>query len=150
MKNSFKTFIVTLSLTLTANILFAQDSRELEIRRLENIESEAVLKGDSLTLFKIWSPNMVIHNPANNVITVEGTKMLFRTGKLNYSNFERFIEKITFNENLAIVMGEEKLKPQGLSSNAGKSVTRRFTNIWKFSNNGWNIIARQATIIKVE
>lgn len=150
MKNSFRTFIVILSLTLTANILFAQDSRELEIRRLENIESEAVLKGDSLTLFKIWSPNMVIHNPANIATTVEGTKMLFRTGKLNYSSFKRFIEKITFNENLAIVMGEEKLKPQGLSSNAGKSVTRRFTNIWKFSNNGWNIIARQATIIKVE
>jgi hypothetical protein len=150
MKNLFKIFIVTLSLTFTANILFAQDSRELEIRRLENIESEAVLKGDSLTLFKIWSPNMVIHNPANNVITVEGTKMLFRAGKLNYSSFERLIEKITFNENLAIVMGKEKIKPQGLSRDAGKLVTRRFTNIWKFSNNGWNIIARQATIIKVE
>lgn len=93
---------------------------------------------------------MVIHNPANIVTTVEGTKMLYRTGKLNYSSFERFIEKIIFNENLTIVMGEEKLKPQGLSSNAGKLVTRRFTNIWKFSNIGWNIIARQATIIKVE
>jgi hypothetical protein len=150
MKNPFKTFIVTLNLTLTANILFAQDSREMEIRRLENVESEAVLKGDSLTLFKIWSPNMVIHNPVNNVTTVEGTKMLLRTGKLNYASFERLIEKITFNENLAIIMGEEKIKPQGLSSNAGKSVIRRFTNIWKYSNNGWNIIARQATIIKVE
>lgn len=93
---------------------------------------------------------MVIHNPANTVMTVEGTKMLFRAGKLNYVWFERTIEKITFNDNLAIVMGEEKLKPQGLSSNVGKLVTRRFTNIWKFSNNSWNIIARQATIIKVE
>jgi hypothetical protein len=150
MKNSFKTFIVTLSLTLTANILFAQNSRELEIIRLENIESEAILKGDSTILYKLWSPDMVIHNQANNVMTVEGTKTLLRTGKLNYLTFERFIEKITFNENLAIVMGEEKFKPQGLSRNAGKSVTRRFTNIWKFSNNNWNIIARQATIIKVE
>jgi hypothetical protein len=150
MKIIFKVFFVTLSLTLTANIIFAQDSREPEIRQLENIEREAVLKGDSLTLFKLWSPNMVIHNPANIVMTVVGTKMLLRTGKLNYISFERTIEKITFDDNLAIVMGEEKLKPQGLSSNAGKLVTRRFTNIWKFSNNSWSIIARQATIIKVE
>ena len=93
---------------------------------------------------------MVVHNPFNKVGTVEGTKMLIRTGKHKYSSFERTIEKITFDDNLAIVMGEEKIKPQGLQDNAGKLVTRRFTNIWKFSNNSWSIIARQATIIKVE
>lgn len=150
MKNVFHAFIVTLSLTLTANILFAQDPRDAEIRRLENIEREAILKADSLTLFKLASPNMVIHNPANSVITVDGLKMLFRAGKLNYLSFERTIEKITFNDNLAIVMGEEKLKPQGLSTNAGQSVTRRFTNIWKYANAQWQIIGRQSTIIKAE
>ena len=59
-------------------------------------------------------------------------------------------EKITFNDDLAIVMGEEKIKPQGKQPNAGKLVTRRFTNVWKYSNSAWSIIARQATIIKVE
>ena len=76
--------------------------------------------------------------------------MLLRTGKLNYLSFERTIEKVTFNDNLAIVMGEEKIKPQGQQDNAGKLVTRRFTNIWKYENNSWSIIARQATIIRVE
>ncbi len=47
-------------------------------------------------------------------------------------------------------MGEEKIKPQGKQNNAGKLVTRRFTNVWMYSNNNWSIIARQATIIKVE
>ena len=47
-------------------------------------------------------------------------------------------------------MGEEKVKPQGKQNNAGKEVTRRFTNVWMYSNNNWSIIARQATIIKVE
>jgi hypothetical protein len=151
MKKLFKPLVLVCFLTFTANTLLAQDPRETEIRRLENAEREAVLKGDTTVLFKqLWSPNMVVNAPANRVGTVEITKIHTRKGLLNYASFERNIEKITFNENLAIVMGEEKLKPQGLSDNAGKLITRRFTNIWKFSNNSWSIIARQATIIKVE
>ena len=69
---------------------------------------------------------------------------------MNYASFERNIEKIAFNDNLAVVMGEEILKPQGIQVNAGKTVTRRFTNVWKYTNNSWSIIIRQATIIKVE
>ena len=76
--------------------------------------------------------------------------MALRTGQLNYLSFERRIEKITFNGDLAIVMGEEMIKPQGQQMNAGKVVTRRFTNIWRNSANSWSMIARQATIIKVE
>jgi len=129
----------------------SQDPRETEIRRLENLERESVLKFDSATLFgKIWSPKMVVNTPANVVGTVEGTKALLRSGNLNYLSFERNIEKITFYDNVAIVMGGEKIKPQGKQMNAGKIVSRRFTNVWMYSNNSWSIIARQATIIKVE
>ena len=129
----------------------AQDPREPEIRRLEKLERESVLKGDSLALFdKIWSPGMIVNTPANVVVTVEGTKAHFRSGDLNYLSFERNIEKISFHDNVAIVMGGEVIKPQGKQINAGKVVTRRFTHVWQYVNNRWNIIARQATIIKVE
>ncbi|MEJ7830488.1 MAG: nuclear transport factor 2 family protein [Segetibacter sp.] len=141
----------SLLLTCSSNIVLAQNPREAEIRRLENIERESMLKSDSAALFgKIWSPTMVIHTPANVVGTVEGTKQLFRTGALTYLSFERSIEKITFDDNIAIVMGGEVIKPQGSQPNAGKTVTRRFTHVWKHSKSNWSIIARQATIIKVE
>lgn len=147
-----KKFAISLALLLTvASILFAQDARESEIRRLENLEREAVLKGDSLALFnKLWSQKMIVNTPANVVGTVEGTKALLRSGNLQYLVFERNIEKITFNDNIAIVMGGEIIKPQGKQMNAGKTVSRRFTNIWMYANNSWSIVARQATIIKVE
>lgn len=132
-------------------IAFGQRDREDEIRRLENLERESVLRSDSVVLFdKIWSPNMVVNTPANIVGTVEGTKNHLRSGGLAYASFERTIEKITFNENVAIVMGGEVLKPQGTQPNAGNMVTRRFTHVWLFKNNSWSIIARQATIIKIE
>ncbi len=151
MKLITKLFALSFLSGLDFQAVLAQDKRESEIRRLENLERESVLKGDSLALFdKIWSPDMVINTPNNVVGTVEGTKALLRSGGLNYVSFERNIEKITFNNNVAIVMGGEKIKPQGKQNNAGKVVTRRFTNVWMYSNNSWSIIARQATIIKVE
>ena len=151
MKKFLRLMTVFLFLSAITNHLNAQTASEAEIIRLENLEREAVIRGDSTLLFNtLWSNQMVINTPANRVGTVEGTKMLMRTGKLNYLSFERKIEKITFNDNLAIVMGEEKIKPQGDQDNSGKLVTRRFTNIWKNENNKWMIIARQATIIKIE
>jgi hypothetical protein len=93
---------------------------------------------------------MIINTPANVVGTVEGTKAHFRAGGLNYLSFERTIEKITFNDNVSIVMGGEVIKPQGQQMNAGKTVSRRFTHVWLFKNGSWSLIGRQATVIKVE
>ena len=151
MKRHLSLLSFTLFMACVTNNVSAQDAREDEIRRLENLERESILKSDSAVLFdKIWSSKMVVNTPANVVGTVEGTKQLLRTGGLHYLSFERNIEKITFNDDVAIVMGGEVIKPQGTQPNAGKTVSRRFTHIWKFSNNRWSIIARQATIIKVE
>jgi hypothetical protein len=150
-----KSFIVPLAISLCLsfvnNIVSAQDPREIEIRRLEKLQREAVLKGDSATLFdKIWSPDMIVNTPANVVGTVEGTKAQLRSGNLNYLSFECSIEKITFHDNVAIVMGGEVIKPQGHQVNAGKTVSRRFTHVWLYKNKSWSVIARQATIIKIE
>lgn len=143
--------ILSIMLVVDLTIAVGQPNREDEIRRLENLERESVLKSDSVVLFdKIWSPNMIINTPANIVGTVEGTKKHLRSGGLAYASFERTIEKISFNENVAIVMGGEVIKPQGNQPNAGSTVTRRFTHVWLFKNNSWSIIARQATIIKIE
>jgi Domain of unknown function (DUF4440) len=147
-----KTLLILIIFVTSLITVYAQTGlQEAEIRRLENIEREATMRGDSSVLFgKIWSNEMVVNTPANRVGTVEGSKMQLRTGNLAYASFVRNIEKITFNDNIAMVMGEEITKPQGIQLYSGKTVTRRFTNIWKYANNQWFMIGRQATIIKVE
>ena len=151
MKQQLLFLFSSMALVCMINDGFAQESKETEIRRMETLERESVLKGDSSALFdKIWSPNMIVNTPANVVGTVEGTKAHFRSGGLSYLSFERNIEKITFNDNVAIVMGGEIIKPQGHQLNAGKTVSRRFTHVWLYQNNRWSIVARQATIIKIE
>jgi hypothetical protein len=109
-------------LSTIINSAHAQDPREADIRRMETLERESVIKGDSMTLFdRIWSPNMIVNIPANIVRTIEGTKAHFRSGDLNYLSFERTIEKINFTDNIAIVMGGKVIKPQGKQINAGES-----------------------------
>lgn len=151
MKPSFNFFTGICCLLFFTISGYTQDPKEAEIRRLETLERESVLKGDSAALFdKIWSPLMIINTPANVVGTVEGTKVHLRSGGLAYLSFERTIEKISFHDNIAIVMGGEVIKPQGQQLNAGKTVHRRFTHVWLNKNGSWSIIARQATIFKIE
>ena len=146
-------FVVSIAICFSTitNTALAQDPREAEIRRMETLERESVMKGDSAALFdKIWSPQMIVNTPANIVGTVEGTKAHFRSGDLNYLSFERTIEKIVFSDNIAITMGGEVIKPQGKQINAGKTVSRRYTHVWLYKSNSWSLIARQATIFKIE
>ena len=106
MKQYINPFLSLLILTFSLITAYAQDPREKEIRKLEDLERESVLKSDSLTLLgKICSPHMVVNTPANVVGTIEGAQSQLRTGNLSYLSFERDIEKITFNDNVAIVMG---------------------------------------------
>lgn len=143
-------WMIILFLGLAPTNTVAQQDDEAVVRRLDNLEREAVLRGDTVALFnQFWSSQMVVNTPTNRVGTVEGTKMNVRTGKLDYASFERTVEKITLIENIAIVMGQEVLIPKGKSDNVGKTVTRRFTNIWMKGKNGWHMVARQATIISV-
>ena len=50
-------------------------------------------------------------------------------------------------------MGEEVVKPRATSANAnaGKTVRRRFTDVWRKDADGrWRLSVRQATITSVE
>jgi Domain of unknown function (DUF4440) len=149
-KFSTKVLLMAFILGQIHTATLAQQVNETFIRNLDNSEREAVLRGDTISLFnKLWSPNMVVNTPANRVGTVESTKNLTRTGKIDYSSFERTIEKITIFENVGIVMGQEVVKPQRNADNVGKTITRRFTNIWMNGKDGWQIVARQATVISI-
>ena len=136
-------------MVLISNFSLAQQANEAIIRQLENAEREAILKGDSTVLLQLMSPQIVVQNPENAIVGFTKIMDRVKAGKINYSSFERNIENIAFVNNIAIVMGLEILIPQGTSQNAGKTVKRRFTNIWMKQKDVWKLTARQATIISV-
>jgi hypothetical protein len=134
---------------LISNFSLAQLSDETVIRRLENAEREAILKGDTTRLYQLMSFQIVVQNPENAIVGFRQVIDRVKTGKINYASFERLIEKVTFIGSTSIVMGKEVLIPQGSSPNVGKTITRRFTNIWMKEKNIWKLTARQATIVSI-
>jgi hypothetical protein len=101
-------------------------------------------------LFKLFAPNFVVNAPTNKVTTLQDLKLLIRKGEVDMEVFDRVTEMVKFNNNIAIAMGNETLHPTGKMPNAGKTVKRRYTNIWMKNKNNWQLVARQATIISVE
>ena len=147
----YKIIVLTFGIiVLTQAKMYGQTSNEKQIRVLENQEKEAVLKGDTTTLYKLWSTNYVVNAPMNAVATLKEIKGFLREGQIDYTSFDRVIEKITITGDIAIVMGKEMTTPVKNTENAGKTVTRRYTNIWMKTKGVWLLTARQATNINIE
>jgi|SRR6185312_2430142 len=123
---------------------------ESEIRDIENKRVEAILNQDLPAFFNFFASGFVATNPMNKIATKDEVFEIFRKGLAgNVSSFKADIEKITFVNGIAIVMGLETLQPKGASMHAGKTVSRRFTNVWIKNGDAWKITARQATIINI-
>lgn len=59
--------IITLHV-LISNFSLAQELDETVIRRLENEEREAILKGDTMKLYQLMSFKIVVQNPENAIV----------------------------------------------------------------------------------
>jgi ketosteroid isomerase-like protein len=135
-------------------LIVGQPSRpddERTIREFENQNALAVLHLDYAALERLWSERFVVSTPANSIAPNRAAVFeLFRksNGPM-YSSYEKKIECIVFNGDVTIVMGVETVVPRNapMETQTGSPVQRRFTNIWKFENDTWRLIARQATIV---
>ena len=142
--------LISIALAIAQISSFAQSNSETEIRRLEQLELTTLQKGDTVSLKKIWSNDFVVNNPYGQIVTIPQIFGRIRSGQIDYSTVERSVDRVTFIENVAISMGNEVVTPQNRTKNAGKKVTRQYTNIWLNTKEGWRMIARQATIISTQ
>jgi hypothetical protein len=121
------------------------DALEQEIRHREQAQVDALLRHDIAAMKRNWAADYVVNNPFNEV--VEASKGRIQSGARTYSSFVRDIERVLIHENTVIVMGQETVVPSGTASDAGKTVVRRFTNVWMMREGQWLLTARQATVI---
>jgi ketosteroid isomerase-like protein len=121
---------------------------ETAIRSLEEQERAAVLNEDVPALERLWSEQFIVNNPQNE-ISADRNAVLDRVkrGLIRYSQFERRIESIRFDGDVAIVMGSETVVRKGDTAGAPPTVRRRFTNIWRQSGSTWHMIARHANVV---
>ena len=137
---------------ISSTSIIAQDNDRAgsEIRALELTGAKAILNGDTNTLKQIWAPEFLVNTPGNKVTgTRDSILLIQKAGKIDYSTYEKVIERMQFQENIVITMGYETIisKNDTPAAKAGQVYKRRFTNIWMKKNGKWQLIARHASII---
>ena len=134
---------------LVNNLYGQNDSQnvsvEQEIRKLEQGQVDALLRNDVDEMQKHWAKDYTINNPRNKV--GKASEGPIRAGTRTYSSFLREIESIIIHEGTVIVMGSETVVPNDKSPESGKTIHRRFTNVWMNENGNWLLVARQSSVI---
>jgi ketosteroid isomerase-like protein len=111
---------------------------------------EAFAAQDADAVAALCAKDLVVNTPANRVARLEQVLGFFRAGRMNYESADVTIEALDTRPDHVVIMGEEVVKPQGASANAGKTVSRRFTDVWRKESDGkWRLTIRQATITSV-
>ena len=137
-------YLLSICFWLTGTIAFGQSKDELELRRLETHWTELLDQGDIPALLEIWSDEYVVNNPNGKIVTPKEIVALMESGH-KFPEVKRFIEKITFNKNVAIIMGKELQQPKNMTPNLEEWIPRRFTNVWIKMGDNWKLAARQST-----
>lgn len=150
----FSLFVATSALNVIGqtNTVVAQNATssnnetiEKEIRKLEQDQVDYLLRGDLVAMEKNWEADHTVNNPFNQIVKAsEGT---IRQGLLTYSSFVRDVQKVLIHGNTVLVMGTESVVPKGNSPDAGKTIQRRFTNVWMKKNDKWLMIGRHANTV---
>jgi hypothetical protein len=119
---------------------------EATFRDLENQNALAMLHLDYAALERLWSERLVVNTPTNMVAPSRAAvfEQFRRANGPLYASYEKKIECIVFDGDVTIVMGSETVEPH---ATPGKTVQRRYTNIWKLDHGAWHLIARQATVV---
>ena len=145
-------YIFLLAFTISILPANAQNNSktEAEIRRLEQVGATAILNGDTNMLKQIWAPEFLVNTPRNEITgTRDSILLIQKAGMIDYSTYEKVIERMQFQKDIVITMGHETLvsKNDTPAAKAGQVYKRRFTNIWMRKNGDWQLIARHASVI---
>lgn len=141
--------LLTLILTVSIlTIVSAQSEKEkksieTEVRKLDSLHAAAVLSGNLKEMDKYWTEDFMVTNPFNEIDRANRV----RNGSVTYASFQRICEAVKIHQNTAILMGKEIVVPKGKSPDAGKTINRRYTNIWMKLNGQWRLVARHASVI---
>jgi ketosteroid isomerase-like protein len=99
----------------------------------------------------VTARDLIVNTPANRVARFETVMQFFQAGRMNYEDAEATIEAVDGRGDHVVLMGEEVVKPRETAANSGKTVRRRFTDVWRRDADGtWRLTIRHATITSVE
>ena len=107
---------------------------------------------DVETVASLCADDLLVNTPRNLVARRDALIGFFKAGGMNYESADETIEAVDGRGSQVVLMGEEIIRPKETTANpyAGKTVRRRFTDVWRKEADGhWRLTIRQATITSV-
>ena len=112
---------------------------------------DSTLANDADAFVAGMAPECIVNNPMGHVVPGAAAAALMKQGLIYYETFERSIEYVGKHPgHIIVMMGVEIVVPKGANPLAGKTVRRRFTDIWRQADEAWKLSARQATNISID
>ena len=120
---------------------------EREIRALEQEQARAAAARDRRSLESIFAPEFRVINPAGGVGTrQELLDLLASQGPAPYASAAYVTDTVTHYGETVVSLGMDIVVPnQG--PQAGQTVRRRVTQVWRHDGAAWRLVLRHATII---
>ncbi len=143
-----KNLIIIIGILVIVPRLAAQtDTTKLkeEINRLEMAHAEAIFNGDAAALDSLMDDNVTVNHPTNRIVKEKKELLgLIHHGVIRYTAFKRYPELFLFFKDMVVVMGHEIVVPAKGAPNAGKTLQRRYTDIWMNRDGKWRLTVRHA------
>ena len=152
--NLLYVFVLTCGVPLLALAASAQTVQpdDASLRAADAEEVRIVRAGDTKAMRELMHPNYMVNSPANRIVRKDELIKLLAAGKIANDGLERTIEGTAITGNVGVVMGHESIKPTPDSElghlYGGKTLERRFTDVFIFENGKWRLLARQSTVIQ--
>ena len=97
----------------------------------------------------LTAPDLIVHAPNDAVLQCEAVRKAFRAGRMNYSEGKATtVEHAAVRGAWVVLMGEEVIKPIQPAAHAGRTLRRRFTDLWRECDGAWRLSIRQAAIVR--
>lgn len=116
-----------------------------EIKKLDMAHAQAIFRGDAVALDSLMDEDVTVNHPTNRIVKEKKELLdLIQQGVIRYTSFERTPETFLFFKDMTVVMGRETVIPAQGAPNEGKTIQRRYTNIWMKRDNHWRLTIRHA------
>ncbi|MFO7285911.1 MAG: nuclear transport factor 2 family protein [Gammaproteobacteria bacterium] len=130
---------------------WADDPAVQEVLALRRAGIEAMTSGRMSAETERYSSTFVANTPSNRVVTGRELLELFASGEIVYAHVEQRIEYAgAHGDDLVVIMGEEIVVPGEGMPDAGKRITRRFTDVFRKENGEWRHDLRHANVVSIE
>lgn len=144
-------FIMSMAACSTTSSPPDRQPTEASLRAADAEQMRIIVEEDAAAQQEFMHPNYMLNGPANDIKRKPEVVAMLARGAIASDSFTRTVEGVAITGNVGIVMGSEIVTPAPNSElgrlHPGRTLNRRYTNVFLWEDGRWRFLARQASIV---